>query len=185
MGTVTLNNPTSVPDGFELSNAYFPPEGTEYEFSGHLVKCGKCDKIYNFINRCANCSNSTFISTGYGQASPSFECAKCGDHYESWICGSCNWQNYIKKTFFKAQSTKSCFIATAVYGNYNAPEVIILRQFRDNYLVKKLVTSMLVSLYYRFSPPMANYVSKHNKIKCTTRQLLDFFVASKYVKKNE
>ena len=32
------------------------------------------------------------------------------------------------------EKTDACFIATACYGNYNAPEVLALRQFRDEKL---------------------------------------------------
>jgi len=51
-----------------------------------------------------------------------------------------------------------CFIATAVYGNYNAPEVMELREFRDYYLLKTKLGKELVSMYYRYSPFFANKI---------------------------
>lgn len=41
-----------------------------------------------------------------------------------------------------------CFIATAVYGNENAPELHILRDFRDNVLNKNYLGKRFVEFYY-------------------------------------
>ena len=44
--------------------------------------------------------------------------------------------------------TRSCFIASAVYGNPNALEVNILREFRDNVLMKHSIGRKFVEVYY-------------------------------------
>lgn len=41
-----------------------------------------------------------------------------------------------------------CFVATAVYGNRNAPEVNALRGFRDYVLMKNPIGETIVQLYY-------------------------------------
>ena len=43
---------------------------------------------------------------------------------------------------------KACFIATAVYGDINAPQVHTLRQFRDNVLLRSRFGTKAVQLYY-------------------------------------
>jgi len=53
---------------------------------------------------------------------------------------------------------KGCFIATAVYGNYNHPNVMVLRGFRDKYLVTNAPGRWLVGWYYKLSPPIAEYL---------------------------
>ena len=51
-----------------------------------------------------------------------------------------------------------CFIATAVYGNYNHPNVLVLRNFRDKYLVTNVPGRCFVNWYYKVSPPIAEYL---------------------------
>lgn len=55
-----------------------------------------------------------------------------------------------------ADSNDSCYIATAVYGNINHPEVILLRKFRDYRLNGHPVGRMIVKFYYYLSPRLAN-----------------------------
>ncbi|MBI4824806.1 MAG: InlB B-repeat-containing protein [Nitrospirae bacterium] len=62
-----------------------------------------------------------------------------------------------------------CFIATAAYGSYLDPEVMVLRKFRDNYLLTNYIGNAFVSFYYKNSPPIADYISRHEGLKVTTR----------------
>jgi hypothetical protein len=45
-----------------------------------------------------------------------------------------------------------CYIATMVYGDYDAPEVKVLRKFRDNVLDKHGAGRLFIKVYYRYSP---------------------------------
>lgn len=58
------------------------------------------------------------------------------------------------------QKSGPCFVATACYGDFEHPDVLIFRRWRDNYLIPSRIGSMFVSLYYLFSPPFATYVGK-------------------------
>ncbi len=62
-----------------------------------------------------------------------------------------------------------CFIATAAYGSYLGPEVEILRQFRDEYLITNPAGRLFVKFYYKVSPPVAEYISGHENLKALTR----------------
>lgn len=62
-----------------------------------------------------------------------------------------------------------CFIATAAYGSYLAPEVEVLRQFRDEYLITNPIGQTFVEFYYRVSPPAAEYISRSEGLKSLTR----------------
>jgi alpha-tubulin suppressor-like RCC1 family protein len=62
-----------------------------------------------------------------------------------------------------------CFIATAAYGTPMAGEIEILRQFRDEYLFTNPVGQALVGLYYRISPPIAEFITEHASLKPIVR----------------
>jgi len=65
-----------------------------------------------------------------------------------------------------------CFIATAAYGTPMAEEIEILRGFRDEYLLTNPLGQALVDLYYRVSPPMAEFITEHPSLKPIVRAAL-------------
>ena len=69
-----------------------------------------------------------------------------------------------KKLSSKKSNNKWCFIATVVYGSIEAPQVEILRKFRDIYLTKSLIGRGFIELYYRYSPSLANSLKEHPQI---------------------
>lgn len=62
-----------------------------------------------------------------------------------------------------------CFIATAAYGSYLAPEVLTLREFRDRYLLTNRPGQAFVAWYYRVSPPVAAFIAEHESLKDAVR----------------
>jgi hypothetical protein len=65
-----------------------------------------------------------------------------------------------------------CFIATAAYGSLLEPHVKILRHFRDRFLITNTIGTYFVKLYYKYSPPLADYISKHDQLKTLVRMAL-------------
>lgn len=72
--------------------------------------------------------------------------------------------------------TEGCYIATAVYGSYEAPEVMVLRGFRDEVLRKHWWGKLFIKVYYCISPPMARKLKDMNKLNQIIRQMLDQIV---------
>jgi hypothetical protein len=62
-----------------------------------------------------------------------------------------------------------CFIATAAFGSYLDPHVMVLRNFRDNVLLKSELGTEFVKFYYRHSPPIADFIARHPVLKLATR----------------
>lgn len=53
-----------------------------------------------------------------------------------------------------SSSSGGCYIATAVYGSYDCPEVWTLRRFRDYALAQTLCGRILIRIYYALSPTL-------------------------------
>lgn len=50
-----------------------------------------------------------------------------------------------------------CYVATAVYGSYDCPEVWTLRRFRDYSLAKTWYGRAFIKIYYAISPSLVKY----------------------------
>lgn len=65
-----------------------------------------------------------------------------------------------------------CFIATAVYGSADAGDVMILRKFRDRFLLTGPLGKRFVNYYYQYSPSIAEYIKDKPALKRITRLVL-------------
>lgn len=69
-------------------------------------------------------------------------------------------------------SNGGCFIASAAYGTSTANELDTLRSFRDEVLLRNNVGSRFVGFYYANSPPLADFISKHEVLRTIIRELV-------------
>jgi hypothetical protein len=65
-----------------------------------------------------------------------------------------------------------CFIATAAYGSYSHPDVKLLRDFRDRYLLTNAVGRIFTNCYYRLSPAIASFITQSEILRITTKVIL-------------
>jgi len=65
-----------------------------------------------------------------------------------------------------------CFIATAAYGTETAAELDILRDFRDQVLLKNALGSRFVEAYYKLSPPVADFIAENDFLRAVVREVL-------------
>lgn len=65
-----------------------------------------------------------------------------------------------------------CFIATAAYGYYDEPHVMLLRAFRDRYLMTNSLGRAFVDFYYRVSPDLAMFIAGSELLKTLVRAFL-------------
>jgi hypothetical protein len=84
--------------------------------------------------------------------------------------------NISESIFFKQQqptsSSKGCFIATACCDSAFAPEVIFLKDFRDNIMQRSALGTAVIKIYYVLSPPVARFISRHSYLKKIVRACL-------------
>ena len=70
----------------------------------------------------------------------------------------------------------SCYIATAVYGSYDAPQVLSLRRFRDERLATSAPGRAFIRWYYAVSPRLANHFAGTSVPNRLARVVLDTLV---------
>jgi cold shock CspA family protein len=68
-----------------------------------------------------------------------------------------------------------CFIATAVYQDTYHPNVMLLRNFRDTYLMTNNFGKKFVKHYYRLSPPFADYIENKKLLSAIIKKVFDIF----------
>jgi hypothetical protein len=66
-----------------------------------------------------------------------------------------------------------CYIATMAYGDYNHPQVLHLRTFRDDFLGKSLFGRTFIKIYYRYSPFFVEKLKNETEINEMIRLILD------------
>lgn len=90
------------------------------------------------------------------------------------------YPNAQAKIILKEQKKngKGCYVATAVYGAYNCPQVWTLRRFRDNTLAKTWYGRAFIRVYYAVSPTLVKCFGKSKWFQAFWRVKLDKMVNS-------
>lgn len=74
-------------------------------------------------------------------------------------------------------STLGCYIATAVYGSYDCPEVWTLRRYRDLTLDETWYGRLFIKVYYAISPTFVKYFGNVKTFKTFGKKYLDKMVS--------
>lgn len=75
-----------------------------------------------------------------------------------------------------SSAAEGCYVATWVYGNYDHPQVLELRKFRDHYLSKSQFGRRFIKLYYKYSPTLVEKLKNSQTINYAIRKVLDQFI---------
>jgi serine/threonine protein kinase len=90
--------------------------------------------------------------------------------------GSGPYTQRSTQSYQKTTSNSPCFIATATYGDALHPNVVALRQFRDQILVRSLLGRLAIRTYYMVSPRLVPFVERNPRLRRRIREILDSFV---------
>ena len=84
----------------------------------------------------------------------------------------------------KTPDKKACFIATAAFGSPLEPGVIVLKAFRDKFLLNFGWGRAFVDFYYRNSPKIADVVARNKSVKIIVKAGLYPLIGFSYVMLN-
>lgn len=70
-------------------------------------------------------------------------------------------------------SSGGCYVATAVYGSYDCPEVWVLRRYRDYSLRSSILGRLFIQVYYAVSPTLVKWFGEKAWFKVPCRKFLD------------
>ncbi len=141
---------------------------TEPDLAGYIAYWGTSSGNYPYLTDVGNNTTHTIKGLEDNQVYYLAITAYDSDYNES---------NYSDEITYDASLNNSsgsgdgdgggggCFIATAAYGSPMASHVMILRQFRDKILLPNKIGRAAVVFYYKYSPPLADYIAAHDNLR--------------------
>lgn len=138
------------------------------------IQCPNCHRWYHMQASCLDARHKEYNDY--------YRCDYCGsERREFWMrfCPHCGTKLYefCPNCMDKFGYSKGCFISTAVYGSSLSHELNLLRDFRDNTLLKNSFLAWTVRLYYRISPSIAKSLEKDEYNKRRLRRIIDTSIA--------
>jgi tetratricopeptide (TPR) repeat protein len=134
---------------------------------GLYITYSQKDKLDNLLSNSKKFSATRYV---YKIAGITFKEAKFFiAHYETHKNFNINLRDAPPKK-------SGCYIATAVYGSYDCPEVFTLRRFRDNALTKTFAGRVFIKVYYAISPKLVKLFGKTKLFNCIWKNVLDLLV---------
>ena len=97
----------------------------------------------------------------------------CRDAFVGLYCSNEECECSFNNTMERINKNRKCYIATAVYGSYDCPQVLILRYYRDNTLANNFFGRIFIKIYYYISPIILIIFGKSNWFIKFSRNLLD------------
>lgn len=140
-----------------------------------ITYTGAIGKYKSAYNPNVFSTNTSAQSTLYRESSPrtnsSFNRTQPNNPISTPSNHSSNKTTY--SSTHKTNKSEGCYIATMVYGDYNHPQVMVLRQYRDEYLLKSFWGRCFVKIYYYLSPKAVRILHNKKRVNVFIKWWLD------------
>lgn len=105
------------------------------------------------------------------------ECEECWEegYEEGWNDGRKSARRSGSRSR-PTSNTEGCYVATAIYGSYDCPEVWVLRRFRDFTLAKTWFGRAFIHTYYAVSPGLVSLLGETEWFQKIMKNKLDRLV---------
>jgi len=164
------------PRGIDALGQYLEEAARGSESAAQILRLGGTDSIKHVIDDLC----------GFGHPSARHWVLKlydmCTDSTKQELRLHAGWRlglNPEPKKEIRAPAPKEvkeekskCFIATAACGSSVAPEVALLRRFRDHRLQPHRAGRAAIALYEHLSPPLADFIRPWPWLRAATRRLV-------------
>lgn len=145
-----------------------------------VVKCAELNSLMTNINTGLSCS---LFSGDMSRTETFEEVKKLGERVKKYVPEYCLPEIYLEEVkapeptqqVYTAQ-TDGCYVATAVYGSYDCPQVWTLRRFRDNTLAETWYGRAFIKTYYAISPTLVKWFGETAWFKNMWKGKLDRMV---------
>lgn len=165
-----------------IEGTQLPKAGDVVEFTAYTGRKSLNAKNIKILESHATDTNDEVISPLIKTKEPKVRCIGCNRKmvpmliYENHVFFKGTYPShsicpFCATTFQKLED--GCFIATAVYEDRLAPEVIALRRFRDEQLSHSTYGQYLVSIYYKVAPHIAQQLKHHPRIRASLKPVLN------------
>lgn len=108
------------------------------------------------------CLNGPFFSFPCNNA---LDCGQLGPCVPAPLFDSCPGGTCVP-------CVQGCSIATATLGTELQDKIDVLQSFRDKYLLKNAIGKSFVAAYYKYSPPIADYIAERGWLRRLVRIML-------------
>lgn len=109
----------------------------------------------------AGFTNSTDYQAAFSVQDASGMITGDGGNFPGGFCTYDGATNIVTSEVRGFLSESRCFVATAAFGNGHAPPVEVLREFRDQILLKFPPGRAFVDIYYEHGPRAAEFMLRH------------------------
>jgi hypothetical protein len=86
---------------------------------------------------------------------------------------SSSYSSSSNSTKTSTSSSSGCYIATMAYGDYDHPQVLKLRRFRDEVLDKSYFGKLFIKYYYLISPKLVSRLKGQPSVNATIQKILN------------